>query len=154
MLHQMLVCSPKNLMDHMFSPVNVSSLAHTLSAQTAALCSLKDAIDSISTWHSGSREPTSQELADQVLQHARDNAVRIEQRRIVTAAEPGLEVLYSESLRNERVPVAAVSPINAEDWSDTCATPVLNLNPPLLVALVDTSAAPKRVFCNVQPCLQ
>lgn len=74
------------------------------------------AIDGMSSWSSGSSEPTAKDIAEAALQRARDDAVRVRSHRVVTAEEPGLEVLYSKALRNERVPVATVSPYNAEDW--------------------------------------
>lgn len=94
------------------------------------------AIDDMSAFQSAGTEPTAKETAEHVLQHARAEAVRTGTHRVVTAAEPGLEVVYAEELRNERVPVAFVSPRNSEDWGDTYAPfRIMILMRPCLVRL-------------------
>lgn len=118
------VCCSLGPQQSIQSVLNTPSQRPTASCHERSYqCSVKDAIDNLSSWRSGSKEPTAEELGEQVLQHARDEAVRTGKHRVVTAAEPGLEVLYTETLRNERVPVASISPVNAEDWSGECAPP-------------------------------
>ena len=85
-------------------------------------CRAADTIDDLVSWsYAPSAATVAEQRAAAATTLARERAAAQGKKRIVTAAEPGYEGLYAVDLRNEHVPVAAVSPADSWDWQERCA---------------------------------
>lgn len=81
------------------------------------MCRLWRAVDRMASVRHG----TGFDTAEDALTRAREDAAQRGESRIITSSEQGFHDCFHESMRNPRVPIAAVSPASGIDWSGQCA---------------------------------